>query len=258
MSYIKKKLFNLIKEKNLLFNFELTKPSLPTTFIYGYKERLDGEYVNIDPFLDIYLSDKLFLDKEYLIIPLYEINGNLIVNKFNNFIEEDIYKNNDFINYIEGVFDTGFNKYGLNHIELVNEKTNGNLLLSNNIKQYNDDIKEINYFTFIELVKLIDEYKNENYCDELRFISGLGGKFYQYENKGIFVVERISKEYLYVSYIATFKEYRHQNLLERIIGNIQRMYPHQKILLVATVDKILIKYLKMGFSQIGYLKNYVD
>lgn len=236
------------------FKWDLKHPSLPCGFLYGYRsERSMYPY-----FPNIELTEEK-RNEPHIIIPTYEPyydNRDITVTEFSSFLEKDIYENNDFVTYENGSFGNGFTKFGKNDVHLTDEETNCAFLMDEDVQPKLCYLTEINYFEFCELVSQVDEFSDEDPESELRYVTGLGGKFFKMQNKGIVCLERISKDYVYVSYAAIFEPYRKKGNFEKLIGGIKNKYIDKKIILGCTEPKIKEKYLSMGFKQIGYLKNF--
>ena len=237
------------------FKMDLKKQALPSGFYYGYKsDRSMYPY-----FPNIELSEEK-RDEPHIIIPYYNSYDDkeyLTVNEFNDELQKQIYLDNDFISYKDGIFSNGYNEFGKNKIELVSEKTNCAYLIEDEVRPTLNYIKEIDYFDFCELVKQIDEFKDEDVENELRYTTGLGGRFFKLDNKAFCCLERFSNDSIYISYLAVFKEYRKQGYLEKMIGGVKNKFPERNLSLAVVEPKIEQKYLDLGFKKIGYLKNYV-
>ena len=236
------------------FKWDLKHPSLPSGYLYGYKsERTQYPY-----FPNIELTEEK-RNEPHIIIQIYEPyydNKDVTCTEFCDFIQKDIYENNDFITYEDGSFGNGFTKFGKNDVHLTQEETKVAFLVDEDVQPKLNYLTEISYFEFCELVSEIDEFWEEDPENELRYVTGLGGRFFKLQNKGICCIERISIDYVYVSYLAVFEKYRGKGYFERLIGGIKNKYIDKKITLACVEPKIEEKYLQMGFKKVGYLKNY--
>ncbi len=120
--------------------------------------------------------------------------------------------------------------------------------------QYSNRLTAIDYFSFVDKIPQIPEFKNEKYLDELTLVHAQNGVFLAYEDKGIACISLIGKHFLYVSYIGlvpTARKMHHSSqLLESLFAIANQM---KKDLVVAVTEpKIKPFYLRHGFVPCGF------
>ena len=121
-------------------------------------------------------------------------------------------------------------------------------------RQYLNRFTAIDYFSFVDKVSQIPEFRKEKYIEELTIVPAQNGVFLEYEDKGIACISLIGKHFLYVSYIGLIptarKTHHSSQILESLFAIANKM---KKDLVVAVTEpKIKPFYLRHGFVSCGF------
>jgi len=176
----------------------------------------------------------------------------------------DVKKNFEGYNFKSGILNyvSKYGKYGNKNDVYFEHDKNGNCQLmyfSNNF-----DVKcilkleQVNYYDYIKFIKEnIQEFKDEDYINELSSVKGFGGRFYyaKLNDKviGGFVFERIGTKFIYLSYLALKKEFRNKSLGSELVNSAkyEAKKTHHDILVGVVNDKLISFYENLGFKRKG-------
>jgi len=176
----------------------------------------------------------------------------------------DVKKNFEGYNFKSGILNyvSKYGKYGNKNDVYFEHNKNGNCQLmyfSNNF-----DVKcilkleQVNYYDYIKFIKEnIQEFKDEDYINELSSVKGFGGRFYyaKLNDKviGGFVFERIGTKFIYLSYLALKKEFRNKSLGSELVNSAkyEAKKTHHDILVGVVNDKLISFYENLGFKRKG-------
>jgi hypothetical protein len=129
-----------------------------------------------------------------------------------------------------------------------------------NSENYTHHFEKTDYFSFLDYLKAIPEFKEEKVAEELRLVPAMGGMFLHIQEQAFACIQMMGNQFVYVSFLGIIPAKRKSQLSSQLMEGLCAIANDlDKDIVVAVRErKIVPVYQKHDFKIVGYWKEIND